>query len=401
MLLNASYPADIRVKKEAKALLSAGYELHLLCLRRNDEEYYQEFEGIKISRIDAGKNNYHLAFWDMIMSLFFVHPKFLATSKKIIRQKNIDVVHVHDLPLAGTALNLKKKFGVKILVDFHENYPEALRTWFAWKKNPLVQLKNYLFMNPTRWHKLEKKASRECDSIIAVVDEMKERLIRYHQLPPQKITVVTNTEDSAFALQPVDNNVYQQFASDFIITYSGGVGPHRGVDTAIEGMSYLKGYLDIKLVIVGSGSNSVMKVLHNLVKKYGLTNVYFIGYQPFHKFYSFMHLTNVNVIPHHSNGHTDNTVPHKIFQGMMAEKPLLVSSSAPLKRLVEQTNSGLVFVAGNANDFAEKVLLLYNGKRLCEQLGKNGKKATTEGGLNWETTQQELIRLYNSFLPSI
>ncbi len=81
---------------------------------------------------------------------------------------------------------------------------------------------------------------------------------------------------------------------------------------------------------------------------------------------------------------------------MMAAKPLLVSSSAPLKRLVTKYKSGVVFEAGNPADFAEKAQQLYSDHALSNELGENGRKATLEGNLNWETTQLELIRLYNS-----
>ncbi len=398
MLLNAPYPSDIRVKKESDALLQAGFEIYLLCLRKAGETYQQEFEGIKITRIDAGTNNYVLAFWDVIMSIQFVHPRFLKAARQLLIKENIPVIHVHDLPLAGTALHLKKEMGAKVVVDFHENYPEALKTWFKWKKNPIVRLKNYLFMNPMRWTDFEKRASEKSDAIIAVVDEMKERVIKEHAIKPEKITVVTNTEDKGFVHQKLDPSVYQTLTSKFILTYSGGIGPHRGVDTAIEGMKYLVDHPDIQLAIVGFGSKSVMDSLKELTERLQLKNVHFLGYQPFSKFYSYMHLADVNVIPHQSNGHTDNTVPHKLFQGMMAAKPLLVSSSAPLKRLTQEHHAGLVFEAGNPGDFADKVLVLYQNKELRHQLGENGRRASMEGSLNWESTQKTLIQLYNSLL---
>lgn len=396
MLLNAPYPADIRVKKESDALLKAGFEIHLLCLRKKDQVSSEKFEGINVHRIDAGKNNYQLAFWDVIMSLNFVHPKFKPAIRNVIHVEKINVIHVHDLPLAGTALSLKKELDVKVVLDMHENYPEALRTWFKWKKNPIVRLKNALFMNPEHWTKFEHKACEECDQIIAVVEEMKERITKDHNLNPEKIHVVTNTEDKDFINQKIDYSVYESLAGKFILTYSGGVGPHRGVDIAIRGMKYLQQNKNIQLAIVGFGSPSVMNSLEELVKELDLDNVHFFGYQPFSKFFSYMSLTDVNIIPHQSNGHTDNTVPHKLFQGMMAGKPLLVSSCAPLKRIVENCQSGLVFEANNPKDFADKVNALYESKNERDQLANNGIKATVDGNLNWETTQHALIDLYNS-----
>ena len=396
MLLNAPYPADIRVKKEADALIAAGIEVHLLCLRKKNQASQDTFEGIKLHRIDAGKNNYQLAFWDTIMSMTFVHPRFLSVARKIIRDNEIQVVHVHDLPLCGTAIRLKVTNSVKVILDMHENYPEALRTWFKWKKNPIVRLKNMMFMNPERWTELERRACEGSDRIIAVVDEMKVRVIKEHNINEDKVTVVTNTEDKDFLTQKVEPDAYGPLKGKFIITYSGGIGPHRGVDVAIRGMSHLTTDTDIQLAIVGFGSQSVMDSLQELVQSLGLQNVHFLGYQPFSKFYGYMHLASVNVIPHQSNGHTDNTVPHKLFQGMMAGRPLLVSSSAPLKRFVEQCKSGLVFKAGDDRDFAEKVRVLYKDSTLANQLGQNGMKATINGVLNWESTQHALVNLYKS-----
>lgn len=82
----------------------------------------------------------------------------------------------------------------------------------------------------------------------------------------------------------------------------------------------------------------------------------------------------------------------------MVARPVLVSSSAPLKRIVEETKSGLVFEAGNARDCGEKILQLFSSRDLCKQLGSNGVQATVHGHLKWETSQQSLIGLYRNLL---
>lgn len=397
MLLNAPYPSDLRVHKEASALLDAGFSVYLLCLRKTGEKFQDEVNGIKISRIDAGKNNMQLAFWDVLMSATSVHPKFKQALKSWVVRNNINVLHVHDLPLVGTALAVKKKLNIPVISDFHENYPEALRAWFEWKKNPVARLKNKLFMNPDRWTVHERNAVQKCDHVIAVVEEMKERLIKDYHISPGKVTVVTNSEEINFTHQQEDPSIYIQYKNRFIITYSGNIGPHRGVDTVIDAMKYLKEQ-PIALVIVGSGGSVVMKNLHERSVSLGVSdNVHFLGRQPFMKFYSFMKFTDVNVIPHKSNGHTDNTIPHKLFQAMMVGKPVLVSSSTPLKRIVSQTQTGLVFEAGDSKSCSEKILQLYYDRKLCEQLGKNGIQVTLHGSMNWEHTKESLINLYRSF----
>ena len=124
--------------------------------------------------------------------------------------------------------------------------------------------------------------------------------------------------------------------------------------------------------------------------------MFFLGRQPFSRFYSYMRYADVNVIPHKSNSHTDHTIPHKLFQGMMTGKPMLVSSSAPLKRLIIQAQAGLVFEAGDADSLAASIMELNTHPETCRQLGNNGITATTAGRMNWETDQHVLVELYNN-----
>jgi glycosyltransferase involved in cell wall biosynthesis len=399
MILNAPYPSDVRVKKETDALIRAGFTIYLLCLGRKGEKSREEFENIHITRIHAGTGNYSLAFWDIIMSLTFKHPVFFQKLKNWVKENKIDALHVHDLPLAGTALAIRKNLNIPVVLDFHENYPDALKVWFEWNKNPVSTLKNKLFMSYQVWQKHEKTAALQADHIIAVVHEMKERLVHNYNIPQEKVTVITNSEEKKFLNQPDDPAIYSNLPNKFIITYTGNIGPHRGVDTIIEALSHLKSYSDINFIIVGSGSNSIMSHLKKRVLELGLSNsVHFLGRQPFSKFYAYMKYADVNVIPHKSNSHTDNTIPHKLFQGMMAGKPMLVSSSTPLKRIINQTKAGLAFEAGNTMDAAEKILYLYQNKAECLKLGTNGYDATVRGNLNWDHDQFYLIELYSTLL---
>lgn len=402
MLLNAHYPSDLRVKKETEALLHAGFKVHLLCLRRTNESYQEEINGLVIQRIDAGVNDRQLAFWDVVLSLTFIHPRFKKAIPSWVSKNKIQALHVHDLPLAGTALTLRKQLQIPVICDFHENYPEALRTWFEWKKNLLSKIKNTLFMSADRWTSLEKKATLEADHVIAVVEEMKNRLIQQYRADPSTITIVSNTEERSFIHQTEDHSIYKDFSGKFIITYSGNIGPHRGVDTGIEAMSYLKDEPSIVFVIIGSGSASVMGHLQRLAEsKQVQDKVFFLGRQPFEKFYSFMKFADLNTIPHKSNGHTDNTIPHKLFQTMMVGKPVLVSSSDPLKRVINLTKAGVVFKAGDPQDMALKIKQLYKDKEQQRIMGENGIKATLQGDFNWEHDQQKLIGLYKKIEQSI
>lgn len=397
MVLNSFYPNDIRVFKEAEALVKGGHEVFLLCYRRLNEKEYDEADGMKIRRVYIGQSKISEGLWDMLNACFFYHPAIGKALSRFVDQFDIDVLHVHDLPLAGTVESVARKKKIKWVLDLHENYPEGLKIWFKWRKSPLIRLKNRIFFSYERWLKFEHHATEKCDIVIAVVDEMKDRLIQKHYTLPDKIHVITNTESKSFLDQKIIEDIYGEIEGRFILLYAGGLGPHRGVDTVIEAMAHLKDRKDIHLVIVGTGNRDIVQSLKQRATDLGVDDrVYFKGYQPFELFRSFMSQASVNVIPHNDNSHTNHTIPHKLFQSMMTGRPVLTSTCKPLKRTVEQAESGLVFEAGNAKDCAAKIEMLYNDKEMAGTLGANGRSATLDGSLNWETTGSELAALYDS-----
>jgi glycosyltransferase involved in cell wall biosynthesis len=394
MILGSTFPSDIRVEKEAGSLIKAGHQVHLLCAAKEKQPLEGFVNGIRITRIGGLRNFYQVGIWDVIASVNFIHPLFYFGLKRYIKDHKIDILHVHDLPLAKTAFIIGKKYGLPVVVDMHENYPEAIKVWFEWKKNPLIRLKNRIFFSYKRWLNYEKYVVKHASHVIAVVEEMKNRLVQHHDADPEKITVITNAEYKSFKDGENIENIYGSIADKFIIAYTGNVGPHRGVDSAIEAMQYVK-ELPVVLAIVGQANKAVNIKLEELIEKYQLKdNVKLYGYQPFYKFLSFMKQANVNLIPHHSNLHTDNTIPHKLFQCLQVERPLLVSSSAPLKRVVEETSSGLVFEAGNPEDLAEKIRILNSQPGLNKELARNGYLASQKGPYNWESTEPTLHALY-------
>ena len=397
MILNAPFPADIRVSKEAQSLIKAGFNVFLLCTNKGKQPTEEIVEGIQVYRVDGLSKHYQIGIWDVINAINFVHPIFYFKLKTFIRQYQIDVLHVHDLPVAKTAILVGKKYRLPVVADFHENFPEALSVWFEWKKNPLIRLKNNLFFGYRRWVKYERYVTHRSDHIIAVVEEMKKRLVKRHQVATEKITVVTNSEYRDFKDGEIISDIYQEDAEKFIVTYTGNVGPHRGVDTVIEAMQYLR-ELPIQFAIVGRTNEAVQHKLEHLISSLGVQDqVKLYGYQPFTAFLSFMSQADVNIIPHHSNPHTDNTIPHKLFQCMQVQRPLIVSSSAPIKRVVEETSAGLVFEAGNAQDLALTIRSLYEDEELRQSLAQNGYLATQEGNYNWEYTEKTLLNLYTRF----
>jgi glycosyltransferase involved in cell wall biosynthesis len=248
-----------------------------------------------------------------------------------------------------------------------------------------------------RWVSYEGKAVQLATRVVVVVDEAKDRLIHQYGVNPDKIEVVMNVEDvDQFRSLELDPEIVSRYQELFVISYIGGGGKHRGLDTAIRAIACLGDTIPkVRLVIVGLGHLEAEQ--HEAIaESEGIKErVEITGWQPFSKVPSYIQASRIGLIPHHQNPHTDATIPHKLFQYMLMGKPVVVSSCRPLKRIVEETGSGLVFEAGDPEGLSKQILKLYENHQLQLDCSSRGHEAILNR-YNWAQEGKKLCRLYDS-----
>lgn len=394
MSLRGFFPPDIRVEKEARSLLKAGHEVFLLSASKGDMPNEETVEGIKVIRKKLPQNFPRRAWNFFCFQVFFIHPFWKKALKDAVKQCEIQAIHVHDLPLVRTGLNVARKFGLPIIADLHENYPEAVRQYRMIAKP--VQRLLYLASPLWRWKRMERFCVQQADRVVTVVDEAKQHYVNDCGIPEEKATVVMNTEDlDYFYSLPIKEDIVKKYQPYFAISYIGGFGWHRGIQTAISAMpQILSAIPEARLIMVGSGSNEAE--LKELAKRERVEQaIECIGWQPFELVPSYISASDVCLIPHIASGHTNSTIPHKIFQFMAMGKPVVVSSAKPLKRIVKETGAGLVYSSGDAEALSEAVIRIYRDNELATKLGEAGKKAAGQK-YNWEIEGDKLVDIYRA-----
>ncbi len=390
MLLEAEFPPDVRVENEALSLARGGFELHIFALTFENRPVLEEWQpGVWIHRRRISQQVYKKIHITVLKWPFYrrLWERFVRSSEVVF-----DAVHVHDLPLARVGVRLAGKQQCPLILDFHENYPAALGIW----EHSQTRL-GKLFLDVPSWRAYELDAVRKADRVIVVVEEALERF-RAAGLPDEKFVVVSNVLNlKTFPAKP--DETPRKSSDEVLISYVGGFGVHRGLETAIQAMpAILKNITTAQLVLVGTGRN--FTELKELARNMDVEeHVDFPGWVPFEESARAIQKADLCIIPHLSTEHTDTTVPHKLFQYMYLKKPVLVSSSPPLKRIVEATQSGLVFKAGNSEDFAEKALQMIRSDRL-KKWGENGHQAVVQT-YNWEKESGKLIRIYRQLLTPL
>lgn len=388
MILDKPFPPDPRVENEAVTLVKNGHEVHLFSL---DYENRKSFE--IINRVNVHRFEFSSYLRKKIAPLVFKIPIYhwLLKSKveSFIEKNDFDVIHVHDLEVAGLIFKLNKKMNLPVVLDLHENKPEIMKNY-----THVNSFLGKLLINPEQWEKNQVKYCNLCDNLILVTEEAKKDYVKQFNIPESKIVVVPNTvRYDEFISQQIDEIIMSRYKQNFVLLYVGDTGPRRGTDTAIEAINYLnKEISNVKLVLVGKSKDDYK--LKAMIKKYQLEDyVDLLGWQDFKLFPSYISASDVCLSPLKKNKHHYTTYANKIFQYMSLGKPIVVSDCMAQANVVKSTNSGLIHEAENALDLSEKVLKLYNNRELKIKLGQNAKTAAKEK-YNWHRTSRELVQLY-------
>jgi glycosyltransferase involved in cell wall biosynthesis len=161
--------------------------------------------------------------------------------------------------------------------------------------------------------------------------------------------------------------------NDFLIVYGGVIGFAQALHTILESADMLKGYHQIKFILVGDGPEKERLV--EMKNDLSLSNVFFMPNTSREKMLSIISASSVSIVPLKKINHFLGAIPSKIFEALAFKKPILLGVDGEAKELfIDGGNCGLYFEPENVKELTEKILLLYNDPHLTKQLGENGEQ---------------------------
>lgn len=381
MVLDRTFPPDIRVEHEIKSLLEAGHEVHLACFTFSDESLEDEWNGAKIHRKKISSFTHKTSVGCLKFPFYFnFWRSFLS---RLCEEYQFDAVHIHDLPLAKMGVELKENYSLHFVLDLHENWPAYL-TIAEHVKSPIGRLLSSI----KQWRSYEKQMVQSADDVIVVVEESKERLEPFTE-NPKKIHIVSNTP----VLSELENlrKSKPENHDRLILFYGGGVTKHRGLQSVIKALAKM-GNKDIEFWIVGDGS--YLEKLKGLATEYNIEDqIRFWGWKTLDEMTELMLKSDVLVIPHKKSEHTDSTIPHKLFQYMLTGKPILATNCIPIERIIKETNSGFIYEFDAPQSFEKEVNYIYDKWLNNEKLSMNGVEPVLQK-YNWSNDEKDLLNIY-------
>ena len=304
------------------------------------------------------------------------------------KNNQIDYLHIHDIQIAGAAIQICDELGLQFTLDLHENRPEIMKYYkhvdSFWGK---------LLIDPKRWKIAEEKFIEKAHKVITVTKEAKKELLKRCMINAKKVVVYPNTVKKSFYLNKnIDQKIKDDYSKKFVLLYIGNTSKRRGLETVIDSLPLLKDkILNIKLVIIGQSSFD--KKLRSKVKKLKLSNfVDFMGWKKENELYKNLMIAHLGISPLHRNIHHDTTYANKLFQYISFGIPVICSNSTAQSELISNYKCGKVFEEQNSKDFEKKVLSLLNDKKEYNLIKTNCLNAIKK--LNNSVVSKEIVSIY-------
>ncbi len=278
----------------------------------------------------------------------------VAKIKDTIKKDGIDILHVHGAMANFVARFLKKQIDIPIVTTMHSDYLLDFDTFF----------KKIIFTSLNVW------SLRKIDYFIAVSDNFKDMLIS-RGFRANGIHVVYNGMD--FSKVPKHITPKEEFAKihnirlEENVTYIGIAARFdsvKGVDVFIEGAKKLYDKnKNVRFLIAGDGPQK--EQLKALSDSLGMSDViYFLGF--LNDIYGFWNFIDINCLTSWCE-----SFPYSMLEGAAMKKPMVASNVGGISGLIRDDETGYLFEAGNAEEFAKNLDKMCKDPERRKEMGEN------------------------------
>lgn len=186
------------------------------------------------------------------------------------------------------------------------------------------------------------------------------------------VTYYPNSADGTF-YNPcaVDFPEVEPLKSGFSVLFAGNMGKAQALDTIVAAAKRLCDYPDIKIVILGSGSEEE-RIRKQIVDK-KITNLYLEGRFPVETMPALMRQASALLVTLTNQPIFELTIPSKMQAYLAVGKPIIACLNGEGSRLIIKAKAGIAAAAENDQELADAIIKLYQMSEAERvQLGLNG-----------------------------
>ena len=386
MLVHSYYLADVRVRREAEALVEAGYRVEVVCLRapkqpgKQLEPYEEKVNNVHIHRLPITRKR-----GKMFRYLYeYLGLIVLGACKLLLLhfKSPFQVVHIHNMPdllvLAGL---IPKWMGAKLLLDVHDPMAELYISKHHIRQNSWI-------VKALKWQ--EKFSCWLANRVISVSESMRESL-ESRGIQPEKIFILHNFPDTRYLPIKDDITRWPRHKDGLILLYAGTITKHYRLDVAIEALALvIKDMPWIKLRILGDGNelNRVLKLAHNLgVRRY----VEHLRPVNIDRLRDVIVDADVGISSHQGGIFGDLYFATKILDYLTQGLPVISSRTKTIRGYVPE-DAVFYFESENAKDMAKQIIKIWNEPNLVRRKMEKAKMLLRR--YTWQKEKYKLINFY-------
>jgi len=285
---------------------------------------------------------------------------------------------------------IAKRFNAKLIFEVRDLWPLSL----------LELLKIPSWHPIIRWlARIERQAYRKSDYVVSLLSDAFPYM-GTKGLQEKNFRVIPNGTSMELFRYPAALNTHTlnrvkslQTQDTFLLAYAGAIGEPNALKYLIKAMAFIaKRELPIQCIILGDGN--LKAELEKLIEQMQLNNVHFLASIPKYEIPAF--LTEMHAL---YLGWNDTKLyqygvsPNKVFDYMMAGKPIIESGGARTS-LIEEAGCGIRCRPADPEDIANAIIQVYKmsvGTR--KAMGELGVKVVEER-FNYSTLAAQYMKLF-------
>jgi glycosyltransferase involved in cell wall biosynthesis len=203
-------------------------------------------------------------------------------------------------------------------------------------------------------------------------------------LPEDRVIVASNGTDPTSIIP-------EPGPSEPVVAMVSGAAPGRGIELLMSAVESARAEIPetrLRLALQATGPAS-REYLSNLQDVVAPTPWITVDSVPYSGLSAFLAGASVLAVPHPPSAYLDAATPVKLFDGMAAGRPTVVTPRVETARIVERREAGLVAGGETPEDLAAAILRLLGDSALRMQQGANARQAAVDE-FDWRVISRDL-----------
>jgi glycosyltransferase involved in cell wall biosynthesis len=389
ILLANTFAMDTRVRREARALATNGFDVQILCWDRQGRRPAAEImDECQVRNVKFGRTTALVCskLYYLIAALFFQAAIFVWAVKQISEHRAI-FLHANDFNTLLPCAAIRRFFGnqARLVYDCHELTPGAYREWYGTFVSAVVG-------------RLELAALPQVDAIMTANEAIRAYLAQESTAPAAAIYCCPSIHEIP-AIHQREAKKRLELSPFFVTLFSGRARQDYDLDMMLDAARDLRrtGIMGFRFVF--TGPPDTISSLLSLTIDEGLQNFFdFRGWVTREELFFYYIASDLCfAVTRDVGANTKILTPIKLFESMACGVPVLVRKGTLASGIIENWGCGVV--VQEQTRLSAELIRLRENPQMLRGLGAASRKAFL-AEYNWDRMQVRLLDLYAN-LPSL